>query len=103
MATQAIETDNGAGAGERAGVHPIHNLAPAPAEMRDGPCGMAWAGCAVSCPRFAQCGSMDRQASAAVVSWGSGCRCLIGHELLAAPASRMTTQMLAVSLRSREQ
>jgi hypothetical protein len=68
MATQAIETDNSAGAGERAGVLPIHGLVAVPAEMPYGPCRRARVGCSVSCPRFAQCGSMDRQAAAAVVS-----------------------------------
>jgi len=46
----------------------MHVLAATSAEMRAGPCGMVRPGCAASCPRFAQCGAMERQALAAVVS-----------------------------------
>ena len=69
VATQAIEADNNnCVAGGRAGVLPMHVLAATSAEMRAGPCGMVRPGCAASCPRFAQCGAMERQALAAVVS-----------------------------------
>jgi hypothetical protein len=69
MATRAFETDNNnCVAGGRVGVLPMHPLAAAPTEMGYGACGMARAGCTASCPRFAQCGSMDRQAPASVVS-----------------------------------
>jgi hypothetical protein len=73
MATQAIETDNSNGtAGGRVGVLPIDDLAAAPAKMRAGPSCMASAGCAVSCPRFAQCGSPDRFARRSCVTADQG-------------------------------
>ena len=63
MATQAIETDNSGGAaGGRVGPLPMHALAAAPAEFRYIPCATARPGCAASCPRFATCGSPERQA-----------------------------------------
>jgi hypothetical protein len=69
MATQAFEKDSSnCVAGGRVSVLPIDGLVAAPAEMRYAPCATARPGCTVNCPRFAQCGSMDRQAFAGVVS-----------------------------------